>query len=182
MELTRRKLFQSASTLMAGALVCPNLLADERQLIDNKTLNVYNIHTSEHIKATIWEEGNYQMDEIARLDNLMRDHRSGEIKPIQRDLYEFLFYLQNTFDSKQPLHIISGYRCQATNNMLRGSTNGVAKKSMHIEGRAIDLNIPRVSHTNLVKAALSMKAGGVGSYPKSGFVHIDNGRVRRWNG
>lgn len=181
MKFSRRDFCQSISVL-GGAVICPNLMAQTESLVSQKILNVYNIHTGESIKATIWDEGEYQMDELARLDNLMRDHRSGEVKAIDRDMYELLFQLQQTFNPKQSINIISGYRCQATNNMLRGRSSGVAKKSMHTQGRAIDFAIPGVNHQSLCKAAISMQAGGVGSYPRSGFVHIDNGRVRRWNG
>lgn len=181
MNVTRRNLCQSIGVL-GGIGVCPSLMAKANSSISHKTLNVYNIHTGENIKATIWEKGEYQAEELARLDKLMRDHRSGEIKAIERDMYELLFQLQQTFNPKQPVNIISGYRCQATNNMLRGITSGVAKKSMHVEGRAIDLAIPGVDHSHLFKAALSMRVGGVGSYPKSRFVHIDNGRLRHWHG
>lgn len=181
MQLTRRQLVQSAGAL-AGMAACPLVLAENHSLTQYKALNLYNVHTGEQIKATIWAEGTYQMDEILRLDHLLRDHRTGEVKPITRDMYEHLFYLQQLFNPKQPINIISGYRCQATNNMLRRNTYGVARKSMHVEGRAIDLSIPRVNHQALHKAALAMRAGGVGSYPRSGFVHIDNGRVRHWHG
>lgn len=181
MKLTRRHLCQSVGVLGAAAF-CPSVFAQNTALVTHKTLNVYNIHTGETVKATIWEQGEYQMDEIVRLDKLMRDHRSGEVKSIEREMYELLFQLQQTFNPKQAINIISGYRCQATNNMLRGRSSGVAKKSMHMQGRAIDLAIPGVNHQSLCKAAISMQAGGVGSYPRSGFVHIDNGRVRRWNG
>lgn len=181
MNVTRRQLFKSAA-LLGGTAISPSLIAKAAEVKSDKTLNVYNIHTGENIKATIWDEGEYQMGEIERLDHLMRDHRSGEVKAIDRDMYELLFHLQKTFDPKQPINIISGYRCQATNSMLRNTTSGVAKKSMHVQGRAIDLTIPGVDHQRLLKAAIAMQAGGVGSYPRSGFIHIDNGRIRRWNG
>ncbi len=181
MQLTRRQLFKSAGAL-AGMAACPLVMAENLSLSQYKALHLYNVHTGEQVKATIWAEGDYQMDEIVRLDHLMRDYRTDEIKPITRDMYEYLYSLQQLFHAKQPINIISGYRCQATNDMLRRNTYGVAKKSMHVQARAVDLSIPKVSHNSLYKAALAMRAGGVGSYPKSGFVHIDNGRLRHWHG
>ncbi|MBT14088.1 MAG: hypothetical protein CMI02_18855 [Oceanospirillaceae bacterium] len=78
------------------------------------------------------------------------------------------------------MYIISGYRAPKTNSDLRHVSNGVAEHSLHMQGRAIDIRIPGVSHRHLHKAALAMRTGGVGYYPKSGFIHIDTGRVRHW--
>ena len=80
------------------------------------------------------------------------------------------------------MYIISGYRSPKTNAALRNGSSGVAKKSLHMQGRAIDLRIPGVSHKELHRAALELRSGGVGYYPDSGFVHLDTGRVRRWQG
>ncbi len=77
-------------------------------------------------------------------------------------------------------HVISGYRSPATNEKLRGSSSGVAKKSLHMLGKAVDIRLPGCRLDHLRKAALGLQAGGVGYYPGSGFIHIDTGRVRRW--
>ena len=78
------------------------------------------------------------------------------------------------------IHIISGYRSPASNQLLADTTNGVAKHSMHLEGRAIDLRMPGVPLASLRQAALNAAGGGVGYYPDSQFVHIDTGRLRHW--
>jgi len=90
--------------------------------------------------------------------------------------------LKNMVGSKQPFHIISGYRSPATNNMLNSQSNGVAKKSLHMQGKAIDIRIPGVNTRALQKSALALKGGGVGLYTRSDFVHVDVGRVRSWGG
>lgn len=145
-----------------------------------KTLRLYNIHTGEEVKATFWAEGRYIDDEIQQLDMLLRDHRANEVLAMQRKLYHHLYKLQNMLGPKQGVHIISGYRSASTNQYLRQSSNGVAKKSLHMQGRAIDIRMPGISTRDIQKAATSMRIGGVGYYPKSGFIHLDTGRVRQW--
>lgn len=147
-----------------------------------KTLKLYNIHTGETVQATFWAEGRYIEEEVQMLDMLLRDHRANEVLAMQRKLYHHLFKLQMMLEPKQGVHIISGYRSPETNRRLQSMSNGVAKKSLHMQGRAIDIRMPGVSIRNVQRAALSMKTGGVGYYPTSGFVHIDTGRVRNWAG
>ena len=110
----------------------------------------------------------------------MRDHRANQALAMQRDLYLNLYRLQQALNPNQPIQIISGYRSPQTNQMLRAASNGVAKHSLHMEGRALDIRFPGISCRDLQKAALQMRKGGVGYYPQSGFVHIDTGRVRQW--
>ena len=84
--------------------------------------------------------------------------------------------------SQNEFHVISGYRSPASNAQLNARSNGVAKRSLHMQGKAIDIRLPGHALSNLRKAALSLQAGGVGYYPTSEFIHIDTGRVRQWNG
>ena len=77
--------------------------------------------------------------------------------------------------------MISGYRDPQTNERLRKTRGGgVAKRSLHMEGQAIDVRLPGVPLAELRDAAISLKAGGVGYYPKDQFIHVDTGRVRTW--
>ena len=168
-------LFGATSGLAVGhAHASPNRTDVE------KTLRLYNIHTGEKVEATFWAEGRYIDEEVQMLDILLRDHRANEVQAMQRKLYHHLSKLPTMLDPKQGVHIISGYRSAATNQYLRNNTGGVAKKSLHMQGRAIDIRMPGVSTRDVSKAARSMRIGGVGYYPKSGFVHLDTGRVRQW--
>ena len=83
-------------------------------------------------------------------------------------------------ETRKPVQLISGYRSLSTNNMLREKGSGVAKHSYHTLGQAMDFHIEGISLSNVRKAALKMRAGGVGYYPRSNFVHIDTGPVRHW--
>ena len=169
----------------AGALaLCafPNIiLAGSRAREMEKRVSLYNIHTGELTKAVYWADGEYIAEEIDALNRLLRDYRTGEIHPIDPKLFDLLFDLKAGFTkSDKPYHVISGYRSPKTNNQLRRHSKGVAKHSLHMEGRAIDINLPGVDLAHLRLAARLMKRGGVGYYPKSGFVHVDTGRVRYW--
>ena len=88
--------------------------------------------------------------------------------------------LQQQVDSNGTYHVISGYRSPATNAMLNSKSSSVAKRSLHMQGRAIDIRMPGVELKNLRQAALELKAGGVGYYTRSNFIHVDTGRTRSW--
>lgn len=112
---------------------------------------------------------------------MLRDHRSGDVHEIDRDLLDQLASLQRLLEvGKRPFHVISGYRSPKANAILAARSGGVATKSLHQQGRAIDVRMPGVELRALHRAALSMQAGGVGYYARSNFVHLDTGRVRRW--
>ena len=170
--------------LKAGVGVCTMLSlpsAYARSMnIGEKKLAFLNLHTGERIQSTYWAEGNYIPEELQAIENLLRDHRTGEIHSIDTGLLDLLQLLHNEIGARKEFHIISAYRSPKTNAMLASRNNGVVKKSLHMQGKAIDIRLPEYSLSDLRKVALSLKSGGVGYYPKSNFVHIDTGRVRFW--
>jgi uncharacterized protein YcbK (DUF882 family) len=111
---------------------------------------------------------------------ILRDHRTGDVHDMDQGLLDLLYLLQTRVESRQTFQIISGYRSPKTNAMLSGKSKGVAKRSYHMQGKAIDIRLNGCDLKQLHKAALSLKAGGVGYYPSSDFIHVDVGRVRRW--
>jgi len=124
----------------------------------------------------------YVPDSLKRLSYLMRDFRTGDVHPMDPSLMDVLWQVQANLRSHQPFDIISAYRSPKTNAMLRGRSarSGVAEKSMHLTGQALDIHLPGIPLADLRDAALDVKRGGVGYYADSGFVHVDTGRVRRW--
>lgn len=146
----------------------------ERQLI------LSNIHTGEQLRATYWAEGDYQDSELAALNRLLRDHRSGEVQAIDRRLFDILYQLQQRTGARGTYEVISGYRSPATNNALRRPGSGVARDSLHLRGQAIDVRLSGLALADLRRAALGLRSGGVGYYPRSDFIHLDTGRVRAW--
>lgn len=175
MSLNRRVLLGAALTL---PLATPALAANPAP----RNVSVLNLHTGERLAATYWEAGAYVKDALAGLAKVLRDHRTGETHDMAPGLLDLVASLQAEF-AAQPVQVISGYRSPRTNEALRQSGGGgVAKRSLHMDGLAMDIRMPGVDLARLRDAAWRLQAGGVGYYPGSDFVHVDVGRVRRWNG
>ncbi len=147
---------------------------------DSRYLSFHNTHTGERLKVTYWEDGRYLNDALAEVNQHLRDHRNNEVRSMDKELLDQLFVLRKKLDTSKPFHIISGYRSPKTNAMLRRQGRGVAKRSLHMTGKAIDIRVPGRALSQVRLAALSMHSGGVGYYPGAQFVHLDTGRVRRW--
>ena len=166
----------------AASLALPSLaLADIRGRGDRaRALSFLNTHTGEELDVVYRANGRYRRCALARIDHILRDHRSGEVQRIDTKLLDLLHSLGKTLDAGKPFHVISGYRSPKTNEMLRAGGRGVARRSMHMYGKAVDIRLPGCSLRTLREAALEAKAGGVGYYPEAQFVHVDVGRVRFW--
>jgi uncharacterized protein YcbK (DUF882 family) len=147
-----------------------------------RELSFANIHTGEKLKVEYWANGRYLPDALTKVDHLLRDFRTGQVHPIAPQLLDLLVQLRDRLETVQPINVISGFRSPATNAMLRAEHehSGVASKSLHIQGMAIDIRIQGRELSDLHVAALAARGGGVGYYPKSNFIHVDVGRVRSW--
>jgi uncharacterized protein YcbK (DUF882 family) len=161
------------------AVAAPQLLKAAGAAKPERSLSIYNLHTSEKLKVVYWADGGYVPESLTQIDHLLRDHRNGKVHEIDRRLLDLLSQVHTKLETTESFHLVSGYRSPATNAMLRSHSDGVARHSLHMDGMATDLIVPGRSLQALRNAALSMKAGGVGYYP-SQFVHIDVGRVRKW--
>lgn len=147
-----------------------------------RSLSLHNIHTDEHLAVDYWVEGTYQPEALSAINRVLRDFRTGDVHPIDPRLLDLLNRLHSRLAAQSPFLVISGYRSPATNAMLRAEhvNSGVAAKSLHMQGMAIDIRLADRSLSNLHAAALAEQGGGVGYYPQSDFVHVDVGRTRRW--
>jgi uncharacterized protein YcbK (DUF882 family) len=148
-----------------------------------RALSFVHTHTAERMEIAYAVGGQYQAEALAKLNHLLRDFRTGESKPIDPKLFDLLHELTVELGNDTPFHIISGYRSPHTNKMLQargGANTGVASKSLHMVGKAMDIRVPDVKLKTLREAAADLKRGGVGYYPSSNFVHVDTGRVRYW--
>jgi uncharacterized protein YcbK (DUF882 family) len=158
-----------------------SFVSPERRLISpERRLFFYNTHTEETLKVIYWYKGEYLSESLNDINYIFRDHYTGEIKTIDTRLIELLHVIYDRMETKQPFHIVSGYRTRSTNTFLRRSHRGVARRSMHIFGKAADIYLPDCKLSSLRKVAVNLKGGGVGYYPKRNFVHIDVGRIRFW--
>ena len=145
-----------------------------------RALALAHTHTGEALTVTYAVGDNYVPDALLAIDHFLRDFRNGETHRIDPALLDQLHLLATVTAARTPFAVISGYRSPQTNLMLRQHGHGVAARSLHLQGQAIDIRLADVSLDELHAAALSLRAGGVGYYPVSDFVHVDTGRVRRW--
>ncbi|NLS14044.1 DUF882 domain-containing protein [Vibrio sp. SM6] len=182
LDLSRRRFLQFAGAGVALAAL-PTWAGTSSDALKgvSRTLLLGNIHTGEKLETCYFDGSNYVQKELDRLNHHCRDFRRNETYAMDKRLFDQLVEIQNRLDSKGRIMIISGYRSPATNNALRANSSGVAKKSFHMTGQAIDFRIEGVKLAKVREAALSLKAGGVGYYPSSDFVHIDTGHVRSWS-
>lgn len=187
-QLTRRRFLGFGAVATAAAFIPSRALAATAAKAAaprraERVLSFFNTHTGERLKAEYALGGRYAPDALKAINHILRDFRANEIKPIDPTLLDLLHELGGTLESAQPFHIISGYRSPHTNTLLRqrgGGQTGVASKSLHMVGKAIDIRVPGVKLDHLRAAARALKLGGVGYYPSSNFVHVDTGRVRFW--
>lgn len=168
-----------AAALIGGAgLAFPAAPAFARG--DPKRLSVLNLHTGERLSATFWTGEGYRPEALARLNVILRDWRTDEVTEIDPGLFDLLHAVARKLDSEEPFGIVSGYRSSATNALLASASSGVAKKSLHMRGMAVDLRLEGRKLAALRDTAWKLRQGGVGYYPKSDFVHLDTGRPRHW--
>lgn len=186
-SLISRRQFIGGLAAVAGLSVIPTELlaaipkAHAKALIKPaRYLAFNNLHTGEATKLIYWEKGRYIKGALAEVNHVLRDHRTNEVARIDPALLDQLFILHNKLGSRAAFQVISAYRSPKSNAMLNGHSKGVAKKSMHVEGRAIDIRLQDADLLHIRNAALAMNAGGVGYYPQSQFVHVDTGKVRHW--
>ncbi|MEP7084526.1 MAG: YcbK family protein [Betaproteobacteria bacterium] len=145
-----------------------------------RTLRFDHTHTGEKLAIAYTACDRYLPAALQEISRFLRDFRTGEVHAIDPKLLDQLHQLATVTGSSAPFEVISGYRSAATNGILRSHSTGVASQSLHLEGRAIDIRLPNVGIADLRDAAISLRAGGVGFYPDSKFVHVDTGRLRRW--
>jgi uncharacterized protein YcbK (DUF882 family) len=147
-----------------------------------RKIALHNLHTGDKFSEVYFENGRYVPDALSEAMRVLRDWRNGQEHYMDPRLFDALHAINDRLETNQPFQIISGYRSPATNAKLHARSSGVASNSQHTQGKASDVRIQGVDLRNLHKAALNVKAGGVGFYPVSNFVHVDVARVRQWTG
>ena len=166
------------AVLASGALkVMP---ASARQTIGYE-VSIKNAHTGERFQG-VYRIGSYYVPSAFRkINRVLRDHRTGDIMPMDPKLIDTLSQIQRDCNCSQAIEVLSGYRSPKTNSMLRRNSSGVAKNSYHLKGQAADRQVPGSSTSKVRNTARALRVGGVGYYPRSGFVHVDTGPVRQWS-
>ncbi len=147
-----------------------------------RVISFYSLNTGESLTVTYKRNGRYVPRAMKQLDYILRDWRANSARRMDPKVIDLVWELHNELGSNKPIHLVSGYRSPKTNAMRRRQSRGVAKRSRHVHGQAIDLYFPDVALKTLRESALIKQRGGVGYYPRSRkpFVHIDTGTVRHW--
>ena len=149
---------------------------------ETRTISLHNIHTHEDLTITYKKNGSFDDEALKRLSSFMRDWRKEQETRMDPQLFDMLWEVHREVNAKGPIHVVCGYRSPQTNAMLRSRSSGVARTSLHMQGKAVDFSIPSANVADVRAAALRIQGGGVGYYPTSGipFVHMDVGNVRHW--
>lgn len=156
--------------------------SDWRPVPGQRILSMRHMHTGEFQSFALVAGQGVSLDMARRFNRFMRDHHSGTVGNMDPSLIEHLLKLQDTLELRRTtFEVLSAYRSEKTNAMLRRRSVSVARNSMHLEGRAVDINIPGVKARDMFDAALDLKVGGVGLYRRSQFIHFDTGPVRHWS-
>lgn len=180
---TRRALLGAfAATVVTAAPTYSKAAGFLRGGGDIRRIRMYSGRTGERIDMVYWIEGKYIKDAAKEVNHFMRDWRNDKHKSIDLRTLDIMAASHNLLDVNEPYMLLSGYRSPETNAMLRRRSRGVAKNSLHIQGQAADLRLASRSVTQMARAAKSCSAGGVGTYYRSNFVHMDCGAVRTWGG
>lgn len=182
-RISRRGLLGAACALAGSGLLLPGAAGPARAAIPPappRAIAFENLHTGERLDLTYWKGGAPIAPAMRRIEHLFRDHRANAVHGIAPELIDLLHDLRLALESPAPIQIISGYRSPGTNAKLAQASSGVASGSLHMRGMAVDIRVPGRALTAVRDAALALGRGGVGFYPRSDFVHLDIGRVRRW--
>lgn len=167
-----------AAAALTTALLAANVWADATDT--SRTLSFYHTHTGETLEVAYWTDGAYDAAALDRLNEFLADWRNGERIEMDAALLDVLYKVREVAGSRGVYEVISAYRSPETNDMLRSRSNGVARKSQHVLGKAIDVRLRGVDTAELRDIAIMLGLGGVGYYGRSDFIHLDTGRVRRW--
>lgn len=173
---SRRDFLRCAS----AALVAAAPVAAWARGFQCRSVSFVHTHTGETLSCVYYQDGGYDPTTLARVNHFLRDFRTDEVHAIDPGVLDILFAVRLRAGRDAPFHVISGYRSPTTNAYLRSHSPGVAKHSLHMEGRAIDVRLPGFPTRKLRDIGLTLRRGGVGYYPSSDFVHLDTGRVRTW--
>lgn len=179
--LSRRLFLQRSAKLAIVGAALPLVRPAAAAVLRDRSLAFDHTHTGEQLSLVYAKGEHYLPHALDRLNHFMRDHYSGEVGQMDPALFDLLFRLKGKLGTRASFQVISAYRCPETNSTLRNTRGGgVARRSLHMDGKALDIRVPGTALADLRDAALSLHAGGVGFYPRDEFVHVDTGRVRSW--
>ncbi|MEO1491210.1 MAG: DUF882 domain-containing protein [Pseudomonadota bacterium] len=164
----------------AALFATPAAPAVLRRAGEFRSLALVNHRTAEKLRTAYWVEGEYIPEALEAINYILRDWRQNEIKQIDLRTVDIMAATHSLLDTSEPFQVVSGYRSPKTNAMLRSRSRGVARNSYHTRGMAVDITLDTRTARQIASAAKSLSAGGVGTYSRSSFAHVDSGPVRDW--
>lgn len=171
-----------AATTVAAAPVMANAFGLMRGAGNYRRISMYSGRTGESLDTVYWVEGKYVRDALNEINIFMRDWRTGQVIGIDPRTVDIAAASHRLLQTNEPYMMLSGYRSPQTNAMLRARSAGVARNSLHMAGKAADMRLKSRSVSQMYSAVMSCRAGGVGKYSHSNFVHMDCGPLRTWGG
>ena len=179
-EISRRSLLTgvAGAGLIAAVGLSPKVAA--AAVRPERRIKVRNVHNGESFDGVYWRGGVYDRGALYRLNVVLRDTHNNQVARIDPKVLDVLSNIHRVLHSRQPFEVHCGYRSPETNEMLVRAGLGAAQESFHLKGMAMDVSLPDRDWIWIGRAALAQKAGGVGIYPRAGFVHVDVGPVRHW--
>jgi len=145
-----------------------------------RSLSLVNVNTNEQLTVTYWSDGAYHREALNQLNHFLRDSKTGEQTEMDPLVFDVLWHTMQITGYGGTVEVLSAYRSPETNAWLASVSRGVARDSQHMNGNAMDIRFPGVPVFKIRQAARSLQMGGVGFYPRSGFVHLDTGPIRYW--
>ncbi len=179
-DSSRRRFIISTAAVFAAGVAIPATVRHAHASVQARRLSFYHTHTGEKLAIDYHDGSAYIPDSLSEINHYLRDFRTDERYPIDTKLLDILHDLKMSTGSNGTFEVISGYRSPATNAKLRDKSSGVARRSLHMQGKAIDIRLTGCDTHGLHKTCRALAKGGVGYYRKSDFIHVDTGRVRFW--
>ena len=178
--LSRRSFLLTSAQIAIGLAVVSVPGIGAATVPKKRSLTLLHTHNNQHLEVTYAWGDKYNPFALAKINKFLRDYKTGQAYPIDPRLLDILWAIQREMGRKGVYEVISGYRSPQTNGRMWHKGAGVAKNSLHMQGKAIDIRFPGISTSQIHQCAVAMERGGVGYYPKSDFVHLDTGEFRTW--
>ena len=179
--LSRRRFLRLGTLTMIAGLT-PHLALAHTQgpARFERAVDLYNTHTGESLSMPYWADGHYIPEVLDQYNYLLRDHHTDEVMTIDPQLLDLLYTIGEITEMHETVNVVSAYRSYTTNVRLRERGVGVARNSLHVHGKAVDIRTPGHNLRLIRRVALALELGGVGYYPRANFLHIDAGPARSW--
>jgi uncharacterized protein YcbK (DUF882 family) len=178
--LSRRSFLLKSTQLVLGLGVVSVPAISYAKVLDKRSLSFFHTRTQQELTLTYASGKAYDRKALTQINQFLRDYQTGQVHVIDPKLLDILWAVQGEMGRKGVYEVISGYRSPRTNKGLMRSSCGVASHSLHMKGQAIDIQFSGANIDQIHQCAMAMQSGGVGYYPKAGFVHLDSGEYRTW--